>query len=78
MTDWKKTFPWTAAVLRFLWPEGPARRKLRPSILGSLEAPTTFLFEVRHAARRSHTRNKTRPTRAARPDNPDAPRAPER
>ncbi len=27
MSDWSKTFPWTTSVIRFLWPDGPARRK---------------------------------------------------
>ncbi len=27
MSDWRQTFPWSASVLRFLWPDGPARRK---------------------------------------------------
>ena len=27
MTRWRERFPWTASLLGFLWPEGPARRK---------------------------------------------------
>jgi len=27
MSRWQDNFPWTAAFLRFLWPDGPARRK---------------------------------------------------
>ena len=27
MTGWRARFPWTASVLDFLWPDGPARRK---------------------------------------------------
>ncbi len=27
MSEWSKTFPWSASVIRFFWPDGPARRK---------------------------------------------------